>query len=88
MSNSQSSKDKNIPVKIDKEPIKFSDPITTGAELYDRGDIDESQYDLYREVRGNGDDEFIANDNTKIELKPGDHFYSAQKSLNPGGNYE
>jgi hypothetical protein len=41
-------------------------------------------YDLWREVQGKGDDEQIANDTKPVQLKNGDHFYSAQSSLNPG----
>ncbi len=71
-----------VPITIDKQPKKSPDP-TTGSALYILGGIS-TQYDLFRETRGQGDDELIPNNNTEIILKPGDHFYSAQKSLNPG----
>lgn len=83
---SDQKKNDRVPINIDKKPKKSPNP-TTGAKLYKLGEI-KSGYDLYREVRGNGDDEFIPNDKTEINLSPGEHFYSAQSSLNPGGNYE
>lgn len=82
---SQSDKHENneVPIVIDKHPKKSPNP-TTGAALYILAGINPAQYDLFRETRGQGDDEPILNNNAEIILKPGDHFYSAQKSLNPG----
>ncbi len=75
-------KDKEVSIHIDKKEYKSPNP-TTGAALYNLGHV-ASGYDLWREVHGKGDDEQIANNGTPIELKNGDHFYTAQSSLNPG----
>jgi hypothetical protein len=69
-------------IHIDKELKESPNPIT-GAALYILGSIDPSEYDLYKKIPGK-DDDLIGNDNTEYELKSGDHFYSAQKDLNPG----
>lgn len=74
---------KDVPITIDKKHYKSPDP-TTGAALYALSEIP-ADYDLWREVHGHGDDELIPNDGTRIDLKPGDKFYSAQRTLNPGG---
>jgi hypothetical protein len=79
-------KKENVKIHIDKELFESPDP-TTGAALYTLGKIDASKYDLWKTIPGKGDDELIPNDNTVIDLKNGDHFYSAQKNLNPG-SYE
>jgi hypothetical protein len=73
-----------VPITIDKNHFKSPDP-TTGAALYVLGGIP-ADYDLWREVHGHGDDELIPNNNTQIDLKPGDKFYSAQRTLNPGAH--
>lgn len=72
-----------ITIHIDKKPYKSSSP-TTGAALYLLGKV-VAGYDLWREDRGkNPDDELIHNDASPVILKNGDHFYTAQSSLNPG----
>lgn len=71
-----------VHINIDKKPKTSSSP-TTGAALYALGEI-VAGYDLFREIRGKGDDEPIANSQTSITLHEGDHFYSAQSTLNPG----
>lgn len=71
-----------VPIIINKKERK-TPPQTTGAALYLLGEIG-AGYDLYSEVKGPGDDQLISNDGTPIQVKPGDHFYSAQNSLNPG----
>lgn len=74
-------------IHIGKENYKSPNP-TTGQALYALGKVDATQYDLFHEVHGKGDDELIANDMTIIQLKDGDHFYTAQKSLNPGAPWK
>jgi hypothetical protein len=69
-------------ITIDKKPKTSPNP-TTGVGLYALGEIP-SGYDLFREVRGKGDDQLIANDASSITLQEGEHFYSAQSTLNPG----
>ena len=73
----------NATIHIDKEKYESPDP-TTGAGLYALGNIDSSQYDLFLKVPGKGDDELIENTDKNVDIKNGDHFYSAQKNLNPG----
>ena len=72
-----------VSIHIDKKEYKSPNP-TTGAALYKLGSINTEKYDLFLEVPGRGDDKLIANDDTQLELKNGEHFYSAQKNLNPG----
>ena len=72
-----------VNIIIDKDHFRSPNP-TTGAALYLLGKV-KNGYDLFREVHGHGDDELIANDRTAIQLKDGDHFYSAPSTLNPGG---
>ncbi|MEA2875119.1 MAG: hypothetical protein QOF14_315 [Hyphomicrobiales bacterium] len=72
-----------ITIHIDKKQHKLASP-TTGAALYQLGEV-AAGYDLWREDRGkNPNDELIANDANPVVLKNGDHFYTAQSSLNPG----
>jgi hypothetical protein len=72
-----------VSIIIDKTEYKSPNP-TTGGALYILSKVDVVKYDLYKEVHGNKDDELVNNDNTEINLKNGDHFYSVQKSINPG----
>lgn len=74
-----------VSIIIDKNEHKSPNP-TTGAALYILGSVNTDKYDLFREVHGKGDDELIPNGSKEVELKNGDHFYSAQKNLNPGAN--
>ncbi|MEN6489233.1 MAG: hypothetical protein ABFD66_10225 [Smithella sp.] len=71
-----------INIVIDKKHLTSPNP-TNGNALYALGEIGEG-YDLFREVHGQGDDEFIARSEAEVSLHNGDHFYSAQSSLNPG----
>jgi hypothetical protein len=71
-----------VSIHIDNKEVKSPNP-TTGAALYNLGGIDPTQYDLFRETH-QGDDEPILNNTTPVKLKDGDHFFSAQKKLNPG----
>lgn len=73
-----------VHIVIDKTQ-KVSPNPTTGAALYALGNV-AGGYELFREVRGTGDDEPIANDAGPVTLKEGDHFYSVQKTLNPGSH--
>lgn len=73
-----------VHIFIDKRKVESPNP-TTGLALYSLGNIS-AEYDLFREVHGHGDDEFIPKDDSAVTLKNGDHFYSVQKSLNPGAH--
>jgi hypothetical protein len=75
-----------VHIIIDKKEKTSPNP-TTGAALYVLGQV-QAGYELFREVHGKGDDEPIPNDGTVVNLKNGDHFYSAQQTLNPGMDYE
>lgn len=79
------SKPSEVPVHIDRKPLKLESP-TTGEALYVAGGVPDG-FDLFREVPGPGDDEFIARDATPIDLHPGEHFYSAKSTLNPGAHH-
>jgi hypothetical protein len=72
-----------VSIIIDGKEKKSPNP-TTGSALYVLGQIDPNKYDLFRETHGHGDDELIQNSNAPVELHDGDHFFSAQKKLNPG----
>ena len=71
-----------VTIIIDKKERKSPNP-TSGAALYKLGDV-ATGYDLWKEVPGRGDDELIPNNGTVVHLKDGEHFYTAQSSLNPG----
>lgn len=71
-----------VEIVIEKKEHKSPTP-TTGAALYKLGQVP-AGYELFREVRGKGDDETIPNNDTEIRLKEGERFYFAQTSLNPG----
>ena len=58
---------------------------TTGHSLYELAGV-RPEYDLYKEVHGQGDDEFISNGDVSITVKSGDQFYSAKRTLNPGAS--
>lgn len=72
-----------VVIHIDKKEYRSPNP-TTGAALYVLGEINSANYDLYQEVPGHGDDQLVPNDETKIKLRNGEHFYSVQKNINPG----
>ncbi len=81
----QKKTEKDVVIHIDKDKYTSPDP-TTGSALYILGKVDTEKYDLWKEVHGQGDDDLIPNDNTVIDLKNGDHFYTVKKDLNPGSN--
>lgn len=83
MSNQEKKEDKDVVIHIDKNQHKSPTP-TTGHALYVLGNVDANMYELWKDVHGNGNDIPISNDTTSIELKNGDHFYSAPNDLNPG----
>jgi hypothetical protein len=71
-----------VHIKVGNDPLTSPNP-TTGSALYILGKVS-AGYDLFRETRGPGDDEFIHNNDAPVTLHPGDHLYTAQSSLNPG----
>ena len=60
-----------------------SPEITTGAALYHLGQI-KSDFDLFKEIKGRGDDELVHNNGDQVAIRNGDVFYSAKHTLNPG----
>lgn len=76
-------KAKLIPIHIDRDQFRVENRPTTGAELraLPEPPIGDDR-SLYRVVPG-GQDEKVEND-TVVELKPGMHFVTAPKQVNPG----
>jgi hypothetical protein len=74
----------NVEIFIDNKKHQSPNP-TTGSALYLLGSIDPNAYDLYQEVHGKGDDTLIPNDNGVVTVKNGEHLFSVQRKLNPGG---
>jgi hypothetical protein len=72
-----------VSIHINKQQYHSPNP-TTGSALYELGNVDPQQWDLVLEVPGKGDDIFISNNATPLEVKNGSHFYTSQKDLNPG----
>jgi hypothetical protein len=72
-------------VTIDNKDYVSHDP-TTGVALYVLGGVNVAEYDLWLEVPGPKDDELVPNDDTTVDLKGNNKFYTAQKDLNPGQN--
>jgi hypothetical protein len=74
---------KQVDLYIDRVAHKSPEQ-TDGAALYILGSIDPSTHDLWHEAKGKEDDDLIENNKTSIHLTEWEHFYSAQKNLNPG----
>jgi len=72
-----------VPIKIDKSTNLKTPTPTTGAALYTLGGVGD-EYALWLEAPGPAEDTLIANDAAAIDVKPGSHFYTAKKKLNPG----
>ena len=70
-------------IHIDKKQYFAEKNPITGAELKTLAGIT-GEFDLFKVVPGQGDDIKVA-DAEQVELKDGDHFYSAPRTLNPGG---
>lgn len=68
-----------VRIHIDREPYESPNP-TTGERLYKLGDVGKN-FDLFREVEGDREDEEIPRDDTVIHLEQDEHFYS-QKVFN------
>jgi len=73
----------HVDIFIDKTKHESPNP-TSGSALYVLSGVDSKSYDLYLEVHGKGDDELIRNDQSQVNLKNGEHFFTVQKKLNPG----
>jgi hypothetical protein len=86
MPNDKSEKPKDVNITIDKEHVQSPNP-TTGQALYILGHVEDG-FDLYRETKGKGDDELIKNSTTGVTVHNGDHFFTSQRSLNPGTQHD
>jgi hypothetical protein len=69
-------RDQEVRIHIDRHPYESPNP-TTGAALYALGKVP-AGFQLYREARGDQEDEPIHNDNEKEHLTPDEHFYSKE----------
>jgi hypothetical protein len=67
-----------VRIHIDREPLRSPTP-TTGIALYELAGVPKHR-DLFREVKGDHEDELIARDETKVALTEDEHFYS-QKAV-------
>jgi hypothetical protein len=77
---------REIPIQIDHKPYKAEKTPMTGTELRTLANPDiGGDRDLFRVVPGPGDDVKVG-DQEVVGLEPGMHFYSAPKTINPGGH--
>lgn len=87
MSNEKESEahERFIPIEIDHKPYKAPKTPMTGLELRSLAQPPiGSDRDLFRVTPG-PDDDVKVKDGDSVDLKPGMHFYSAPKTINPGG---
>ena len=73
-----------IPVVIDGRPYKAPKTPMTGAELKTLGGV-AADYDLWFETPGPADDQKLG-DAVPFPVRQGNHFYSAQRAINPGAS--
>lgn len=67
-----------VRIHIDREPYDSPDP-TTGEALYKLAKIPKNR-ELFREARGDHEDELVPRDESKVRLEKDEHFYS-QKAV-------
>ncbi|WP_316162835.1 multiubiquitin domain-containing protein [Bradyrhizobium sp. SZCCHNRI20481] len=72
----ENARNDEIRVHIDQTPYHSPSP-TTGAALYALAHIHEG-HELFREVTGDHEDEFVPNNGNEIRLKQDEHFHSAK----------
>lgn len=81
----QQAHDHFTPIQIDHKPYQAPKTSMTGAELRALAEpAIGADRDLFRVVPGPADD-IRVEDQDSVALAPGMHFYSAPKSINPGG---
>ena len=69
---------------IDGNTFETSNPIIKGSDLRSQGKVP-ADYEVYLEVNGPGDDEFIRNDQEVDLSQPGkEKFYSSKPTTNNG----
>jgi len=71
-----------IPIVIDTRPYKAPRTPMTGAELKTLAGV-AADYDLWFETPGPADDQKLS-DGAPFAIRQGNHFYSAQRTINPG----
>lgn len=75
---------KFIPIKIGTKEYKAPKTPMTAEELRALADPDIGpDLDLWLTVPGPADDDLIK-DGSSVDLKPGMHFYTAPRTINPG----
>lgn len=72
----------HIPIMVDGRPYKAPKTPMTGSELKALAGVADD-YDLWFETPGPADDQKLV-DTTPFALRQGNHFYSAQRAINPG----
>lgn len=76
-------KEQDVPIILDHKQYKVPPGTTTGSKLRALPNPPLSaDLDVWEEVPG-GDDIKIG-DNQAVPIKPGSHFYSAPRTINPG----
>lgn len=81
----QQERERFIPIQIDHKPYKAPKTPMTGAEIRALASPPiGSDQDLFQVVPGPKDDIKVG-DQDSIGLEPGMHFYTAPKTINPGG---
>jgi hypothetical protein len=79
------SRDAFTPIEIDHKPYKAPKTPMAGLELRNLAQPPiGADRDLFRVIPGAADDVKLQ-DGDAVNLKPGMHFYSAPKTINPGG---
>ena len=74
-----------IPIKIETKPYKAPKTPMTAEELRALADPNiGTDRDLWLTIPGPADDDLI-DDGESVNLEPGMHFYSAPRTINPGG---
>lgn len=83
MSHEEKNQEKHFNIVIDKNHYKVAQPTLTGQQLKSLADVP-SNYDLFEENPGSGDDIKIE-DTSSVSLKSGLKFFSVPNHINPGG---
>lgn len=66
-----------VRIHIDRQPLETK-KVTTGGDLYKIGGVP-TGYQLFRETRGNQEDEPIPDSQAEVRLEQDQHFYSARR---------
>lgn len=68
-----------VRIHIDQKPYRSPNP-TTGEALYELGSV-APHHELYRELRGDREDELVPKNADKIRLKEDEHFHTTPKEF-------